>query len=118
MHHGQFSQMPVYSGQSFSGLLTAETVMRWVADCLEDGVGLIEETSVEQVLEYTVDPENHAFVPTRATLFDALDYFDDFRNRGKSLDAILLTDSGSPHPQLTVILTIFDIPKILSVLRL
>jgi hypothetical protein len=37
---GRFSQLPVYSTGTFVGLLTAETVMRWVAAGLTEDIGL------------------------------------------------------------------------------
>lgn len=103
MLRGSFSQVPVYDGELFAGLLTAETIARWVAAQLADGVGLLEEASVRDVLNFTEDSENHLFLPGRATFFDALEAFDDFTHRGKFLDAILVTESGKPNQRPTAI---------------
>ena len=43
MHDGSFSQPPVYSGNELVGLLTSETVARWLGDRLTDGHGILEE---------------------------------------------------------------------------
>ncbi len=50
MRDGDFSQIPVYDQTRFVRLLTAETVTRWLAAMLADGVGLVEEAPVADVL--------------------------------------------------------------------
>src|SRR4051794_4736063 len=114
MYDGRFSQLPVYASSEFVGLLTAETVMRWVAAHFTDEVGLLEEQSVGDVLRYAEDADNHVFMSRRATAFDALDAFERFSTRGKSLDAILLTDGGRQDQAPLGIVTIFDVPRLLE----
>jgi predicted transcriptional regulator len=80
MRDGNSSQMPIYDGKTFTGLLTAETVTRWLAAMLASGVGLVEEAPVSQVLSHTEDPEHHCqFVARTATAFDALAEFGESR---------------------------------------
>jgi CBS domain-containing protein len=116
MLEGGFSQLPVYEGSRsrFVGLLTAETIARWLAAQLATGIGLLEERPVREVLKFTEDFENHLFLPGRATVFDALEAFDDFTHRGKSLDAILITESGKRHEHPLGIVTVFDIPRLFA----
>jgi predicted transcriptional regulator len=95
MYAGSFSQLPVIEDNTIRALLTAETIARWVGASLRDGIGLIEETDVHQVLAFTEDPEHHWHVIARdATVFDALAVFDHFSERGWSLDALLITEAG------------------------
>ena len=112
MLDGNFSQTPVYEGDLFVGLLTSETIARWLGDQLASGVGLLEEVGVREVLRYTEDPEHYKFRSRTATVFDALADFDEFARRGKFLDAVLITNSGQKNEKLLGIVTIFDMPKL------
>jgi CBS domain-containing protein len=117
MRAGDFSQVPVYEQDRFVGLLTAETVTRWLAAMLADGVGLVEEAPVREVLEHTEDPAHHcAFIARTASAFDALDAFDHHSAHGWSLDAIVITDGGGRDQRPLGIITTFDIPALLSAL--
>src|SRR5262249_13904197 len=99
MHRGALSQLPVYEGDKFVGLLTAETVARWLASNLAEGQELVEEETVAKVLGHQEDPENHAFLGRDSTALDGLAAFDAFLHRGKRLEAILLTHNGRPTEQ-------------------
>ena len=67
-----------------------------------------------RVLKFTEDAENHLFRARDATVFDALEAFDDFTHRGKSLDAILSNHSGKPGDGLLGIVTVFDVPRLFA----
>lgn len=112
MHDGVFSQLPVYDGQKCLGLLTAETIARWLANHLGDGAGLVEEKSIADVMKHQEDHDNHTFLSRTATVADGLAAFDDFLCRGKRLEAILITQNGRPAEALLGIVTIYDIPKL------
>jgi predicted transcriptional regulator len=112
MRDRSFSQLPVYDGSAFVGLLTAETVARWVASNLADGQELMEEERVADVLRHQEAGENHAFLGRLSTVLDGLAAFDAFLHRGKRLEAVLLTDSGRPTEQPLGIVTVHDIPKL------
>ncbi|HWQ23387.1 MAG TPA: CBS domain-containing protein [Gaiellaceae bacterium] len=114
MLDGNFSQVPVYDASRFVELLTAETLARWLAHELASGVGLVEEASIRDVLRFTEDPEHFAFLGKGDTAYDALAMFDDFTRRGKSLDAILVTESGKRDERPLGIITVFDIPKLIG----
>lgn len=117
MYDGDFSQLPVYEDGSFVALLTAETVARWLAACLESGIGLVEEAPVREVLGYAEDPDNHQLLSREATVFDALRLFDEYSERGKSLDAIVVTQAGRRDAKPLGIVTIYDIPRLLAAIR-
>ncbi len=59
-------------------------------------------------------PTNFAFLGRKDTVYEALARFDDFTQRGKSLDAILLTESGNRHERPTGIITIYDMPNLID----
>jgi CBS domain-containing protein len=114
MFEGNFSQMPVYEDSRFVELLTAETIARWLAHELSSGIGLLEEAPIRDVLLYTEDVEHYLFRGRKSSAFEALADFEGFAERGKSLDAILITNSGNRDEKPIGILTTFDIPKLLA----
>jgi hypothetical protein len=61
----------------------------------------------------TEDPDNVVLLARTATIFDAKERFDDYYRRGKSLDAIVITDAGRPRDKPLGIITIFDYPNLL-----
>jgi hypothetical protein len=107
-----FSQIPVYDGDGFAGLLTTNTVGRWVGSCVQDEIFIMEEPRIADVLQYTEDEDNCQFLAKRATLFEALDAFDSYEEEGRRLEAILITEHGKPSQSLLGIITIWDLPKI------
>jgi predicted transcriptional regulator len=117
MFDEQYSQAPVYDQETFVGLLTTNTIARWLGACVEEDLLSLEETTVAQVLQHTEDKENHCFLSRDATLFEALDRFQTYQAKGKKLEALLLTQSGKPGEKLLGIITIWDLPRIHEVLR-
>ena len=95
MHDASFSQVPVYSDNTLMGLLTSETVARWLAAQLADGQGILEERPVQEVMRHEEGTHSYVVMGRTATVDDALSEFDDHMHVGKVLDAIILTHNGS-----------------------
>ena len=117
MHDGSFSQLPVCSGNTLMGLLTSETVARWLAAQLADGQGILEERPVEEVMKYEERTHSYVVMGRSATVDDALSKFDDHMHAGKVLDAIILTHNGSKRERPVGIVTATDQPKLRSAIR-
>lgn len=117
MFDHSFSQVPVYNGDTFIGMLTANTITRWLGENLEEDIFSLSETSVGNVLRYVEDKEEYCFISKNSTLVDALIKFELFKDGGKRLEAILITQSGKPTEKLLGIITVWDIPKIYKVLN-
>ena len=114
MHDGIFSQLPIHDGQKCLGLLTAETIARWLASDLAGGLGMVDEKMIADVMKHAEDPENHTFLPRTATVANGLAAFNGFLHRGKRLEAILITNAGKRTEALMGIVTIHDIPKLIQ----
>ena len=111
MRDGSFSQIPVCSDQTFVGLLTAETVARWLSVDLTTNDGMIEEKFIAEVLGHQENPDNYTFLSKEATVDDGLAAFDNFLQQGKRLDAVIITENGLQTEKVLGIVTIHDIPK-------
>jgi CBS domain len=118
MHDGSFSQLPVYSGNTLVGLLTSDTVARWLAGQLADGQGILEERPVEDVTKCGEGTHTYVVMSRSGTVDDALFEFDDHMHAGKVLDAIILTHNGKEQEQPLGIVTATDQPKLRSAIRI
>jgi CBS domain-containing protein len=112
MREGKFSQIPVCDAARCLGVLTAETIARWLSIDLAVNGGLVEERPIVEVMAHQEDPENHMFVPRTATADDALAAFQDFLGRGKRLEAILITERGHSAEGILGIVTVHDVPSL------
>jgi predicted transcriptional regulator len=112
MLKSSFSQVPVYKDEIFEGLLTTQTIARWLAAKLETGIGLLEEESVKNVLTFSEYDDNYRFIKRNTTLYDVSQYFDDFVQKGRNLDALIITHSGKSNEKPLGIVTIFDLPEV------
>ncbi len=113
MRAGSFSQMPVVDGPRVAGLLTSETIARWLAARLFGEVDILEEEPVSAVMLHQEKTRNHVFLGRQATAADALRAFDKALHQGEPLDAILITQSGKPTESLIGIVTTTDLPALI-----
>lgn len=111
-----FSKIPVYQGEEFLGLLTAEAITYWLADRISDQGFLVEE-NVSVVLDYVDKPDNYRLVTQDCTLFEIIQLFDEFNHLGTRLQAVLISDDGTESGQLLGIITAFDLPKIYRIIE-
>jgi CBS domain-containing protein len=107
-----FSQLPVYDRDSWCGLLTSETIARWLATRLEGGVGILEEETVELVLPLREPSSTESFLERDARLMDVVESFEQAARTGRRLDAVLITHSAQRDQSPLMILTVFDLPEI------
>jgi CBS domain-containing protein len=114
MRTESYSQVPILSNGVVVGLLTSETIARWLASEVENDVISLFDTTVEAVLRHTEDHDHYRYLASQAPIDDALTLFEDFATRGKTLNAILITPNGRPGPVIDGILTIHDLPDILQ----
>lgn len=117
MHKLSFSQIPITRSGNFLALLTTNTITRWLGTQVADEIFSME-TKVAEVLQYREDPENHIFLSKGSALVQVLEHFDDFERRGKRLEAVLITETGKKSEKLLGILTVYDLPKVLSKIQI
>jgi CBS domain-containing protein len=112
MHDHCFSQLPVYDGVRLVGLLTGETIARWLAARLGGGVGILEEEPVDKVLEHQ-ETAGYALAAQTATVFDGLREFDQSLHSGTALQAVIVTANGRATEVPLGIVTPPDIPSLM-----
>lgn len=112
MLEGDFSQLPVYRGQEYVGLLTSGAVARWLANELDRHGGMLEDQPVEAVLEFRESQCIEKFVPRRKVVAEIIDLFEQTVRSGRQLDAVIVTESGDRNEKPLGILTSFDLPQL------
>ena len=107
MEQNNFSKFPVYDGNHFVGLLTAETIVRWLASSMN-----VSEARVGEVILHAKHKDNYTFVPKYVDLFQIAEAFEIYHRNGKRLDAILITNSGKMDEIPIGIITMYDIGEV------
>jgi predicted transcriptional regulator len=115
MYDKSFSQLPVVDDGRVVGLLTSETIARWIATKLAD-INMLDEETVGQVQTNQEKDSQYVLVARTYSVTDAFDLFDVHLKKGNDLDAILITNSGIETETLLGIVTAADIPKMLSLI--
>lgn len=108
-----FSQIPVVGNGRLIGLLTSNTISRWLASEGRNDMVDLRDHSVSDALKFTEHEHNWCLVGREAPLTDIVDWFDRAEASGKRLDAVLITQSGRPTESLLGIITLHDMPKVL-----
>jgi len=107
----QLSQFPVYTAGKFVGLISENSIARWIAErarherCLN-----FAEVQVETIVNETSDSSAYRFVPERTTEPEAVQLF----ASNALLGACLITKFGNQHEELLGIVTRWDIPVIMA----
>lgn len=101
-----YSQFPVYSGQTFKGLLTENGITRWLAHHVTQNFSLIEleDVTVKQILPEEEKRSNWHFVSRIATIEDLKRQF----SENDILEAVLITDAGKRSESPLGIVTRWD----------
>lgn len=114
MYDLEFSQVPVYDGDRFIGLLTTNTVARWIGQQLREHDGLAEDTSVGAALAFQEDQERVEHVARTISTTEALRTFTLAAERGESLVALIVSNSGKPTEQPLAVVVAADLPALAS----
>ncbi len=109
-----YSQLPIYDGPDFSGLLTTESIARWLGRCAPQSLVNLEAVTIAEVLacHCAQAGRNYRFFSREDTVFTALEAFQSCEQCGQRLDAILITEHGGEAESLLGIITIWDVPRI------
>jgi len=106
------SQAPIYHGEEFIGLLTTDTIARWLASNVKAmPVSELCQTSVGEIFEaFTETKDNYSFLQLEATIIEALALFEEYERKGVRLEAIFFTPLGSHSTDIRAIMNTWDVP--------
>lgn len=107
MEQLETTKIPVYSKNNFINLLTMDMVARWA---------LHNETDnrIEKAIDCKDCKHKVIFFDENRSLLDVIKVFEDNLVKGINLSAILITEHGRENEYPKGIITVYDLPKIMS----
>ena len=112
MRDSSYSQIPVYNDGVCEGLLTANTIVRWLGASVDDDLFSLIETQIGEVLQHQEDAKGYRFIPRSTTLFDVLELFQAECEKERPPVALLITENGRHTERLLGIITAWDLPRV------
>lgn len=114
MRRNKFSQIPVCRNGVFVGLLTTDTIARWLADSVANEEPVSFSVPVTEILPFAEDTvtANHDFLHRNAAQIEVIRLFNKWTREGRRLSAVLITENGLSSEKLLGILTVWDLPGI------
>ncbi len=111
MYEQHFSQVPVRDGDTWLGLLTLETIARWMAGRGRHDLNVEERAPIREVLAYADDARDFRMVPAGTPPDEIVTHFDAAAARGRPLKAVLV-EGHSQRTPLEAIVTAYDLPHL------
>ncbi|WP_078553691.1 CBS domain-containing protein [Bacillus alkalicellulosilyticus] len=111
MNNSEYNQYPVYQNGSFSFLLTDGGLTKWLGT-------MLTQESIQFSSYTTADIQLHEkdhvveFVPQSMNIFELEDLFEELFQDGRKLEAVIVTENGSPAEQPLGIVTAWDLIEI------
>lgn len=102
-----YSQLPVYDGEKFRGLLTENGITRWLAHHVTTNISLVEleDVPVKEVLQNEEKRKNFRFIARDVPVDEVSESF----ALQELLEAVLITETGRESEALLGIATRWDI---------
>ena len=113
-----YSQFPVYGHGAYVGLLTTNTIARWLAAQLSSSGGLAEAESVGRVLAFAEPHERARHVPRTITAADAVFQLSSEGRPGRTVTALIITERGQPAEKPLALVVDDDLPALLKALEI
>jgi len=113
-----YSQLPVYDGDSYVGILTTNAIARWLAAQFAAAEGLAEAETVGHVLDFAEQHESAKPVARSITTADAIHRLSKGGQEGKPLTALIITQSGKSTEKPLRVVVDDDLPALVSALEI
>jgi hypothetical protein len=113
-----YSQLPVYDDKQYVGILTTNTIARWLAHQLALNQGLAEEETVQQVLNFSEDHERALLVRRTITAAEAIDKLSHGGANRTPMTALIVTDRGLRSETPLRVIAVFDLPQLTASLTI
>ncbi|MGJ7913025.1 CBS domain-containing protein [Neobacillus sp. LXY-1] len=108
--HG-YSKFPIYKNKSCIGLLTASSIMKWMAMNMENGLVNLADIHVSDIMKLE---KNHPidFVSKEINIFDVENIFEKAHKKKSKLEAVIITENGNADEKPLGIVTPWDLIEI------
>lgn len=108
----KFTQIPIYDGEEFKGLITTVGITNWFAAHINANNQIFEMPTLGDILHHEKNRINYRFVSKHITIYDAEEIFKQGVERGKRFEALLITDNGKQNQRLLGMITPMDIMEV------
>jgi len=108
MKYHNHSQYPIYNQDRCIGLLKSSTIVKWLADHLDDYSFQLEKVKVSDVFAYEKD-HPIIFIPKSYNIFDVEEVYEQFHHKKKDLEMAIITENGRPDEVPLGIITAWDL---------
>ncbi|MFS0822273.1 CBS domain-containing protein [Bacillus sp. 1P02SD] len=111
IHNSTYTKFPIYKDGSCVGILTAGTVLKWMAKHLSNDVINLANIRVGEVIPYET---KHLidFVDKDRDIFAVDEMFEKRHAHGKKLEAVIITETGQIDEKPLGIITSWDLIEI------
>jgi hypothetical protein len=113
-----YSQFPVYDRSEYVGILTTNTIARWLGDQLTRNQGLAEEEPVRTVMRFAEEHERGLLVRRTITVQDAIDKLLHGGPGDTPATALVVTSGGRTNDTPLRVMAAFDLPELTGSLSL
>ncbi len=108
-----YSQLPVKNkNEKISCLLTSNMIIKWMGKILAKNKLDIEHTTLKEVIRVAGREDNFEVVSADKSLSDIPELFYHWQQKGKKLEAVLITQNGELTEPLIGIITNRDLPRV------
>ncbi|WP_428912455.1 CBS domain-containing protein [Niallia sp. Krafla_26] len=103
-----YSIFPIYDQRGFKWLLTAESIIQWLAQNLSDKTIHLNHVLVKD-LEGISKPRPVEFVGRETDMFEVEEIFEDYHQKNRRLEAVVITATGKKTETPLAIITPRDL---------
>lgn len=105
--HG-YSKFPIYKNKKCIGLLTASSIVKWIAQNMESNQVNLSDIHVSDIMKYEKEHPID-FVTKDTNIFEVENIFEKYHKRKKKLEGILITENGHAEEKPLGIITAWDL---------
>jgi hypothetical protein len=111
-----FSQLPVYGSGKYVGILTTNTIARWLARQILDG-GVHRDAVISEVMEFREPSDCALLVDRTLTVADAIHQLAYGGPDGGPINALILTENKLPTDRPIRVIAVYDVPLLSAALK-
>jgi CBS domain-containing protein len=111
-----FSQLPVYESGQYVGILTTNTIARWLAQQIVDG-GEHRDAAIREVMGFREPSECALLVDRTLTAADAIHQLAYGSPDGGPVNALILTQNKLPIDRPLRVIAVYDVPLLSAALK-
>jgi len=107
-----YTQAPILKDGKIVGLLTLKMIVQWMGISLANNTFDIEKTTIGDLMELVGENDGYEIVSVNKSMLEIPDLFYRWQDKGKKLEAVLITRNGKSNEAIKGIITNRDLPVV------